>query len=124
MPRMGFEPTRDCSHTHLKRTCLPFHHLGKYALLYMFLYVYPSCYASGVWLVLMNSHIYHSTTWAHEDYNKFQFFSIKKLSLFKKRASFFMVPRKRLELLHREATASKTVVSTIPPPGHIQCQGL
>ena len=24
----------------------------------------------------------------------------------------FMVPRKRLELLHREATASKTVVST------------
>ena len=30
-----------------------------------------------------------------------------------------MVPRKRLELLHLAATASKTVMSTIPSPGQI-----
>ena len=35
---------------------------------------------------------------------------------------YFVVPRKRLELLHRKATASKTVVSTIPPPGQTKKQ--
>ncbi len=30
-----------------------------------------------------------------------------------------MVPEERLELSHLAATASKTVVSTIPPSGHI-----
>ena len=32
---------------------------------------------------------------------------------------FLMVPRRRLELLHLAATASKTVMSTIPSPGQI-----
>ena len=32
---------------------------------------------------------------------------------------FLMVPRKRLELLHLAATASKTVMSTIPSPGQL-----
>ena len=35
------------------------------------------------------------------------------------RFDFFMVPRKRLELLHLAATASKTVMSTIPSPGQL-----
>ncbi len=33
--------------------------------------------------------------------------------------SIILVPRRRLELLHLAATASKTVMSTIPSPGHI-----
>ena len=33
--------------------------------------------------------------------------------------SFLMVPQERLELSRLSALASKTSVSTIPPPGHI-----
>jgi hypothetical protein len=35
-----------------------------------------------------------------------------------------MVPRRRLELLHLTATASKTVMSTIPSPGLVLEMGL
>ncbi len=39
--------------------------------------------------------------------------------LVNKTLNFHMVPRRRLELLHLAATASKTVMSTIPSPGRI-----
>jgi hypothetical protein len=51
---------------------LPFHHLGKLYGSICFLRVplsnvapFHGCSFSGVWLVLMNSHIYHSTIWAN-----------------------------------------------------------
>jgi len=44
-------------------------------------------------------------------------------SSFRKRAYIFLVPGERLELSHRKATASKTVVSTISPPGQVWMWG-
>ena len=43
----------------------------------------------------------------------------KSIILTNKALNFLLVPRRRLELLHLAATASKTVMSTIPSPGQI-----
>jgi hypothetical protein len=43
----------------------------------------------------------------------------KKSHLLDEISLFTLVPGERLELSHRKATASKTVVSTISPPGQV-----
>lgn len=43
----------------------------------------------------------------------------KSIILTNKALNFLLVPRRRLELLHLAATASKTVMSTIPSPGQV-----
>lgn len=95
----------------LRPSCLPFHHLGEYIRIYLFLSCTPlECRPASRRLVLGGmaqmyrplhglafSHIYHSTTWAY----------------------LIWCSRWDLNPHVRRTYASETYVSTIPPPEQI-----